>query len=1293
MISNGCGPVPQTQEICVQFELNDMQLSFWRVWRGFKDRPLNHRSMKIEWRVALDVDTFKLAAQDLVDSTDALRLRFVERYGTPYQYAAETCDPSLIVRDFSGHDCPADAAVDWLSGLETAPFDLEIKAFSMALAKVADDHWIWLLNQHHVITDFTSSTHLIKRLSYFYDCRRDAVTSDVSQYPPFLDYHQRHVASQSRIAFDGQRPARLHPALAHDAPQLVQPKAYKQSEFHLGRDRLQRFRTARGLSKNSEGARFHGALYELVLATTFAFIYRVSGQSGTTIGTMSHGRFTPDSTEVIGPLVRVLPLSLEIEGGWSCSDLLSGVQSGRKNVFRAVKLGKHIQGAPFNASVNFIPETMPEFSGVRSREITKFRPTEDISRDLSITVRAADTPGDVKCLFNTSQDVADVVKIDTLQSIFLCIFDAFVDNPACAIDDIPIFSKTDVAKELTRSAGAVNVPVLPYLSLVEGVLKQARITPTATAVIAGKTSLTFQELEQKSRHAAAALLARGIGVGHVVALQLPRTEQLIITLLGVLRAGATFFALDTRQPAQRRAFMVTDSDAKVLILPQGEDVMTSDINLPTVDPLQLIEDGKSLDIDLPEIDPAGVMYIMYTSGTTGTPKGVQVPHHSFARYHHWACDALSGGKPINWALATTMSFETAFRAFMPLTTGGAVVAYQSPDDVAGMSVVAAFADDQVDGIALTPSQLSSLCDRKWQLDRLQILVIIGETFPTELALRARKAFGPAVKLYNLYGPTEATMASTLHRFDAHFDRDETVPIGTAAQGSAIHILDAQLQPVPDGLIGEICIAGTRLSKGYLNRGDLTVQSFLPDPFRNGGLIYRTGDLGRYARNGALVHHGRLDDQVKINGVRVELAEIEIAVTRHTDVTNCAVVMKKRGADNHPAHHLIAFYTSDRDIPVSELRVCCAAGLARDIIPQVFVRVSAIPLAHNGKTDRLGLLARVPQTLPERPETGATKTGPTGLTEQKISSIWYRVLKVEAVSRSDSFFEVGGDSLSFLQMILMVEAELSVSLTAMALDGVVTVAQLGRLVETLIMAEGPHQKKPASVAKLVPKLASTGTPLAEVRRQLFLGSVAWSGGQIGTNFPVFHYNTSGTKPPLFWCFNGAKEPVVMAQELGIDQPLYALRSLQSVIEHAHKADYLDAIATGYVDEITTLQPAGPYYIGGNCQSGKIAEHIARELLARGHHVGHVFLLEHAPQSALDVGVSLFFGRDSQDYNPFLTHERPDLEWNALFPTVTWDIVPGHHGQYFQPRIAPAFVGRLSDRLKTAQDSINLTVEAV
>lgn len=1254
---------------------------FWTARLRWRDRPVDNRVMKVEWRLVLDPEAFRRALRALIERTDSLRLVFGETDGVPYQSAAKDVGPDLAFRDFAGEREPHTAANAWLDERSRRVLNLGERVFETALARVGRDHWIWHLNQHHIATDFTSAALIVQRLSDLY---REALEGDIQPappYPSYLAFLGRHpgVTLPGSSTGDAPRrpqefPARLYPGAGSGrSGSMPQSVRMLRRQVYLGPGRLTRARALLGLKdqQGGHGARSDALLFNLFGAATVAYVARVSGQRTVTIGTPTHNRYLEGAADVAGLFIRMLPLRVELEEDWTFDDLMRALQKERRRIFAAARSGAALPRQGYNVGLNYIGQALPDFHGVPSRDLTTKRVADAVGLDLNLTIRAADTLGDVKLLFDVNEEIADIVGTGKVAAQFLRVFDALLEDGGARIDAIPLVGAAGRARARCAARRAADAPAPSWRSLPEVFLANVDKTPDAIALRDGHVALSYAELEARTRAVALALRRRGARRGDFVTLQLPRSPDLVVAMLGVMRSGAAFCPLEIGAPEERVRSIVSNTGTSLVLTRAGVETGRG---LEDVTHLMLADIAAESDSgdDLPEADPSAPAYVMFTSGTTGVPKGVVVPHECFARFLHWKHADLFRGEGITWAFASSIGFDASLRMFVAPVSGGAIHVYPESDHAGDLALARVFREDAVDATYTTPSQLRLLVDLRWSLSRMRYLCVIGEPLTRELALKAQEALGPGVEIQNWYGPTEATMASTAHRFDPAQDTGPSVPIGRPAPDVAVHILDAGLGPVPPQVIGEIHIGGTRLSNGYLNRPAWTRDKFIPDPFRPGGYLYRTGDLGRVDSDGNIVHHGRMDDQVKINGVRIELSDVEHGVCAHPRITACAA-----GLTRGDPPRLAAWYVADQDIPPEEIRHAAARRLAGSVIPSFFTRLSDLPLNRSGKVDRRALPAI------EGGPAAVKRTAPRTSTEETLVSIWQRVLGRDRIGIDDDFLDLGGDSLMAFRLVQDVEDQYEVRLPVEAIDRITTIAELACFVDEVLMTEtGGSSGAPAAAAGTGTASCSSGVD-ANVLRELRVYMSGWEGERIDDDALMFGLNTSGRLPPLYWCFNNGTEFKEMARHLGPDQPLYGMRSLNGVLPRKElKIRHDEAIAERYAQDIIHHHPGGPFLIGGNCQSARIAMRMARSLHDGGNEVALLCLLEQAPQMAYPGRVALFFGRDSDKHNPFKRMTNPEIGWRRYYREVVWDVVPGTHGHYFRKPNVESLCERISARLAEA-----------
>src|SRR6056297_1271235 len=1311
---------PHAQSTVREQPLTQAQLKFWTAWRLHSDRPVDSPCMRIEWiGLALDVPAFVRALSALVNRTDSLRLRFSDVSGRVCQYAQDYVDPQLDLADFSDQADPLGAAHEWLDQFTSQPIDLTQRIFTTALAKIGEDRWLWQFNQHHIATDFSSAGLLIQRLSDLYGAAVTGPLPESEGYPSYLEFISENRAFFSPPQTGSTSPqlsGRLAPTVSKERQNAIAASTLlMRRELYLGPDRLARAATKFGVADDTNPTRLHSLLYNLFLATTAVLVARVSRRSDITIGTPTHNRYLPGADDVTGLFIRMLPLSLQVDDTAPLSAVIDDIRKERRKIFAAARKGNEIEKAPFNVVLNHITTSMPDFHGVASVDLTEQRVADAVGLDLSVTIRAADKKDDVKILFDVNEDILGEVGLEDLSQAFLCILDAFLEDDDTQVGAVALTGRAgfDDARELAQLAASVPPP--PFASLPDGFVAQSGLTPDAPAVSSPTAIATYAEVEEESRRIASALVARGVRPGDFVALKHARSVDLVIAMLGIMRSGAAICGIDADIPHERARLMIDETGARIGIFDStgGAGDWAGACDAISLD--QVVAETPDGSIELPTITPESAAYVMYTSGTTGAPKGIVVPHGSAARCVRWFHDQLAPGQPISWAMASTLSFEAPYRIFTSLVSGGCAAVYPAPDEAGRLALMDVIDDDAVDALTVTPSQLRLLVMKPRMLKRIRVIQIIGEQLSRELASAAQDAFGPDVAIENWFGPTETTMATTRHRFDRSVDQRAIIPVGKPAPDATVHVLDAGLNPVPRGMLGELCIGGIRLSSGYLKAPDAARAAFVADPFHDGGTLYRSGDLGRIDENGHIVHHGRIDDQVKVNGVRVELSEVEANLLKHDRVAACAVV-----ATGTESIRLAAFCVSNDEIAAADLKSDLAKHLPAALIPSTFKRVEAIPLSKNGKVDRKALKAILAAAADADTDTAQVIVAPATSRERQVVDIWHEVLGTPDFSCDSNFFDAGGDSISFVHMVLSVEEKFGVQFPPTAIDGNCTLSMLAKLLDDADatdpepsadapvagdMAQVAPRRKTGQKRGLLERLQRRATGYLRMRklrtqegdtgasavspellRQLRLAVAGWPGEPVSDTLPIFAFNRQGRKPPLFWCFNGAHEPAAMAERLGPDQPLYAFRSMSKVVmDKTYRRERSGDLARMYALELARLEPTGPYHVGGNCQAGRIAEFVARSLMLNGKTVPQLSLLEYVPATPYPGRIALFFGADSGRFNPFFEFEQPQVGWQKMHREVVWDIVPGGHAQYFDAANVGPFVDRLKHRLTDAEAS--------
>jgi amino acid adenylation domain-containing protein len=537
---------------------------------------------------------------------------------------------------------------------------------------------------------------------------------------------------------------------------------------------------------------------------------------------------------------------------------------------------------------------------------------------------------------------------------------------------------------------------------------QVERTPEAVAVVSGDKQCSYRELNARANQLARFLKRFGVGPDSLVGLCVERSPEMIVGILGILKAGAGYVPLDPTYPSERLSFMMEDANVFVL-LTQSHLLDT----LPRHNGPRLSLDSD-WDIIAKERDenpesratPENLAYVIYTSGSTGHPKGVMIPHRGLVNYLSWCTEAYEVAKGCGAPVHSSISFDlTITSLFAPLMVGRSVFLV---DDGVENLVEALLARDNYSLVKITPAHLRALAELMpvdQVAGRVRALVIGGEALHME-SLSFWRTHAPATRLINEYGPTETVVGCSVYEVTGHDVTFGAVPIGTPVANSQLYVLDEKLQPVEKGVTGEIYVGGHGVGLGYINHKILTDERFIPDPFSQDGhaRLYKTGDLGRFGSTGILEYLGRVDSQVKIKGFRIELDEVEAILNHCSVVRDCAVVARE---DATGEKRLIAYVVCNQpEMDMDELRKFMRAKVPDYMVPSIFVGMELLPLTPNGKVDRKSLPAPERKSKEFQPSYSAKHTA----VEQKLMKIWADVLKLDRVGIHDNFFDLGGDSI-------------------------------------------------------------------------------------------------------------------------------------------------------------------------------------------------------------------------------------------------------------------------------------------
>jgi amino acid adenylation domain-containing protein len=783
--------------------------------------------------------------------------------------------------------------------------------------------------------------------------------------------------------------------------------------------------------------------------------------------------------------------------------------------------------------------------------------------DLSLAVR--ETAEGLRASWEFSTDLFEAPTIERMARHFERLLEGIVADPDQRIGQLPLLTAAERHQLLVEWNDTKSVyPACAVPEVFEGQVERA---PEAVALLYEGRQLTYRELNRRANRVAHRLRALGVGPDTLVAVCMERSLDMVIACLGILKAGGAYVPLDPAYPTERLAFMLADSGVAALLTRR---VHLERLPERLVSTICVDADADALERESQEnpawtAGPGNIAYVMYTSGSTGLPKGVAIPHRSILRLLFGVSYARLG--PNETVLhASSPSFDsTTFELWGPLLHGGRCVLLSGrvPTPNALRDVIE---QHGVTTIWLTGSLFNSIADAAPEALRgVQQLLVGGEALSVPHVRRVAEAL-PSTQIINGYGPTEATTFACCYHLPGPPEADATsIPIGRPISNTRVYVLDRHRHPVPIGVPGELWIAGDGLARGYVGRPELTAERFVVQRLSPTleERLYRTGDLVRWLGDGTLEFLGRLDDQVKVRGFRVELGEIEVTLARHPQVRE-SVVVARRAPDGEKG--LVAYVVGDGPVESRDLREFLRGKLPEYMVPTAFVVVDRLPLSANGKVDR--------RALPEpegRAELVHAPVEPRDELERQLVRIWQDILSVSPVGTRDSFFDLGGHSLLAVRMFARLEKKLGATLPLATLFEAPTIEGLAALIR--------KSTRPVSERSMV-AIQPAGS-----RPPVF--------GMPGVGGTVLNYHA-------------------LARLLGPDQPFYGLQSrgLDGLEEPLTR---IEDITAEFLREIREVQPDGPYYLVGMCMGGVVAYEMAQQLRAVGQQIGLLALLETwAPQ---------------------------------------------------------------------------------
>ncbi|MEH2261606.1 non-ribosomal peptide synthetase [Nostoc sp.] len=1054
-------PVVRDRELPLSFA----QQRMWFLSQLDKESPFYNESCQLRIVGKLSVTALEQSIDEIIRRHEALRTTFVVREGIPFQeISAESFNLNITVVDLQGLP---EASVQQIVTQEVRkPFNLgSVPLLRATLLRQKVESHLLILTMHHIITDGWSMGIFFKELEVLYDAftkgQPNPLPELTIQYADFALWQRKWLTEEvqeKQLEYWKQQ-------LAGAPPLLELPTDYPRLPIQTFSGATKRFKLEEHLTSQlvTLSQKSGVTLFMTLLATFAILLHRYSERDDICIGSPFANRNRQEVNPLIGCFVNTLVLRTQIEDNPSFSQFLQQVRS-------VVWDGHAHQDIPFEQVVealqperslgynplfqvmfvleNFSLDTL-ELPGISLIPEMVERGTAQFDLSLSIWETK-------KGLIGSWEYNSDLFEVDTIARMtghFQTLLETIVNDPNQRVGELPLLTESEQHQLLVEwNNTQADYPSDKCIhQLFEAQVEQ---TPNATAVIFGEQQLTYGELNSRANQLAHYLQTLGVKPEILVGLCVQRSLEMVVAMLGILKAGGAYVPLDPEYPTERLHFMLEDTQLSVILTQEKLVEKLSDrlrcgfaerkTRVICLDSNWDIINQQTQQNPTTSIKADNLAYVMYTSGSTGQPKGVSVVHRSVVRLVKETNYVSISAEDVV-AQASNYAFDAATFEIWGALLQGAKLVGASKDLVLSPKDFAAFMRSQsISVLFLTTALFNQIAQEiPSAFNRIRHLLFGGEAVDPKWVKEVLKNGAPQ-RLLHVYGPTENTTFTSWYLVQDVPESATTIPIGRPISNTQIYVLNSQLQLVGVGLPGEVYIGGDGLAREYLNRPELTLERFIPNPFSTDihSRLYKTGDKARYLSNGNIEYLGRIDNQVKIRGFRIELGEIEAVLSQHGDVQVCCAIARE---DNRGDKRLVAYLVAHQDCKpiISELRQYLKAKLPDYMVPYAFVILESLPLTPNGKVDHRAL--PTPDLSSEQKD---KYVAPRTHIEKMLAQIWAQVLKVEQVGIYDNFFELGGHSLLATQVLSGINSAFELDLSIQMMFESPTVAGIAAYIEVV-----------------------------------------------------------------------------------------------------------------------------------------------------------------------------------------------------------------------------------------------------
>ena len=1203
-------PIPRNTDLPASFA----QTRLWFLDQLEENTATYNMPMTLQLVGSLNVTALSMSVQEILRRHEALRTTFKMVNGSPVQVIADAASVTIPIIDLQHLTEVEQTSEAGRLATEEAqcPFDLANGPLvRVTLLRLGEESHVLLLTIHHIVSDGWSMGIFIQELSEFYQTfcagQPKLLPELPIQYADFAHWQREWLSGeilQTQLNYWKQQLTGAPPLLElpTDRPRpSVQTFQSSSEEFKLNRELTSQLKA---ISQQSGTT-----LFMTLLAAYATLLSRYSGQDDIVVGSPIANRNRDEIEPLIGFFVNMLVLRTQLHGNPTFTELLERV--------REMTLGAYDhQDLPFE---KLIEELQPERSLSYTPLFQVMFMLEPASVEelempgLSITplgVEGFTTTDDLLLAMEETEDglrgdltynntLFDASTIKQMVGHFQALLESIVTNPQQRIAQLPMLSASERNRLLVEwNDTHTEYPLEQcFPQLFE---QQVAKTPEAVAVVFENQQLTYRELNTRANGWARYLVKQGVGAETVVALLCDRNLDFLTAILAVFKAGGAYLPLNPNHPSERLQQVLDQSQVPfVLTTNQLKPISQAISNLDSTPQILLVEELANLEGNSENLtvrcNPDNLAYLIYTSGSTGKPKGAMLEHRGMLNHLYAKVTDLQLSQTDVVAQTAPQSFDISVWQFLAVLLVGGRVEIIPNEMVAPAQLLTLVETQAISILEIVPSLLRMMLQHveilgatQPQMSHLRWLLLTGETLAPQLC-RQWFEYYPTIPMMNAYGPTECSDDVTHYPiYQPPALEVLNLPIGYPVANTQLYILDAQLQPLPIGVAGELYVGGAGVGRGYLHNAQQTQLAFVENPFQDAtcrvstsSRLYKTGDKARYLSDGNIEFLGRIDYQVKIRGFRIELGEIEAVLGQHPQVEEVVVIAREDQPGNQ---HLVAYVAVKEEIKEANiLRNFLKEKLPDYMVPSAIVILETMPLTPNGKVDRRALPAPDIQF-----SLTASFAPPRDNLELQLTQIWEEVLNIHPIGIRDNFFDLGGHSLLAISLIAKIQSAFGKNLSLAAFFQGATIESLANILRS-----------------------STVSP-------------SWS--------TLVTIQSGGSKQPFFCVHPGAGTVLAyvdLALNLGSEQPFYGLESL-GLEDEQKPYGRVEDIAAHYIEAMQTVQPQGPYRLGGWSFGGLVAFEIAQQLQAQGQEVSLLALLD--TSAVVDSEESQ--EQDEREYDAFL-----------------------------------------------------------